>query len=64
MGQTYTSKELIRLVTAAGWVKARQTGSHVQFRHPERSGLVTIPHPKPDLPPGTVHSILKQAGLK
>ncbi|EIB7183723.1 type II toxin-antitoxin system HicA family toxin, partial [Acinetobacter baumannii] len=25
--------------------------------------LVTIPHPKKDLPNGTVKSILKQAGL-
>jgi predicted RNA binding protein YcfA (HicA-like mRNA interferase family) len=29
-----------------------------------KPGLVTIPHPKKDLPPGTVNSTLKQAGLK
>jgi predicted RNA binding protein YcfA (HicA-like mRNA interferase family) len=38
-------------------------GSHQQFKHPTKKGKVTIPHPKKDLPIGTVHSILKQAGL-
>lgn len=42
----------------------RARGSHHQFKHPERPGRVTIPHPKKDLPIGTVSAILKQAGLK
>nr|WP_175586144.1 MULTISPECIES: type II toxin-antitoxin system HicA family toxin [unclassified Pseudomonas] len=38
-------------------------GSHHQFRHPSKKGRVKVPHPKIDLPKGTVHSILKQAGV-
>jgi len=38
-------------------------GSHVQFKHSERRGRVTVPHPKKDIPAGTVASIGRQAGL-
>jgi len=33
------------------------------FKHADKKGLVTIPHPKKDIPMGTVKSILRQAGL-
>jgi predicted RNA binding protein YcfA (HicA-like mRNA interferase family) len=46
-----------------GWELRRTKGSHHQFKHPTKPGLVTIPHPKKDLPQGTVNSIKKQAGL-
>jgi predicted RNA binding protein YcfA (HicA-like mRNA interferase family) len=39
------------------------TGSHHHFKHEKKPGKVTVPHPKKDLPNGTVRSILKQAGL-
>ncbi|MFM0239963.1 type II toxin-antitoxin system HicA family toxin [Paraburkholderia phytofirmans] len=58
------SAEVVKLIQTAGWQVVRITGSHRHFRHAERTGLVTIPHPKKDLPPGTLNSILKQAGLK
>ncbi|WP_299311106.1 type II toxin-antitoxin system HicA family toxin [uncultured Halomonas sp.] len=48
---------------AAGWVLDRIRGSHHVFKHPERSGAIPVPHPKKDLPRGTVHQIRKQAGL-
>ena len=57
------SKDLIRLVEREGWVLRRVRGSHHQFRHPAKPGLVTIPHPKKDVPQGTVRSILRQAGI-
>jgi predicted RNA binding protein YcfA (HicA-like mRNA interferase family) len=57
------SRELIKQVEADGWVLVRVTGSHHHFKHPTKAGLVTIPHPKKDLPVGTSRSILKQAGL-
>ncbi len=47
-----------------GWIEVRVVGSHHQFKHPAKKGLVTVPHPKKDLPMGTVKSILKQAGLR
>lgn len=57
------SKDLIKQVEADGWELVRVTGSHHHFKHPVKRGLVTIPHPKKDLPKGTVKSVLRQAGL-
>jgi predicted RNA binding protein YcfA (HicA-like mRNA interferase family) len=47
-----------------GWVLHNVRGSHDQFKHPTKPGKVTVPHPKRDIPIGTFHSILKQAGLR
>lgn len=55
---------LIRQIKADGWFLIHTVGSHQQFKHPSKPGKVTVPHPKKDLPIGTVRSILKQAGLK
>lgn len=58
------SRDIIARLEAAGWVQVAQKGSHCQFRHPTIPGRVTVPHPKRDLPVGTLRSIEKQAGLK
>ncbi len=58
------SLDLIKKIEADGWYEVRVTGSHHHFKHSTKKGLITIPHPKKDLPIGTVKSILKQAGLK
>jgi predicted RNA binding protein YcfA (HicA-like mRNA interferase family) len=58
------SREIIRELRANGWFQVAQRGSHVQFRHMSKPGRVTVPHPKKDLPPGTVANIRRQAGLK
>lgn len=47
-----------------GWYKVDQCGRHVQLKHDVKKGRVTIPHPKKDLPKGTVLNILRQAGLR
>jgi len=57
------SREVIRRLKANGWQQVRQKGSHVQFRHPAKRGIVTVPHPKRDLPKGTLRSIARQAAL-
>lgn len=59
-------KEIIRLIEKDGWYLVRQKGSHKQFKHHEKSGLVTISghSTNDDLAPGTLNSILKQAQLK
>ncbi|MDO3665339.1 MULTISPECIES: type II toxin-antitoxin system HicA family toxin [Acinetobacter] len=57
------SLDLIKMIETDGWYQVRVTGSHHHFKHPTKKGLVTVPHPKKDLPSGTVKSILKQAGL-
>jgi predicted RNA binding protein YcfA (HicA-like mRNA interferase family) len=58
------SAHLIKLLKADGWFLVHTVGSHHQFKHPAKQGKVTVPHPKKDLPIGTVRSIFKQAGLK
>lgn len=58
------SREIIKALEADGWEHRRTTGSHWHFRHPSKPGLVTIPHPKRDLPAGTVKAIERQSGLK
>jgi predicted RNA binding protein YcfA (HicA-like mRNA interferase family) len=59
------AREVIRLVLDDGWYPAGTKGSHRQFKHPAKKGRVTIAgHPGDDLRPGTLNSILKQAGLK
>jgi predicted RNA binding protein YcfA (HicA-like mRNA interferase family) len=57
------SRKVISALEADGWVKVAQRGSHVQLKHPLKPGRVTVPHPKRDLPTGTLRSIEKQAGI-
>lgn len=59
------ARDIIREVEADGWVLDHMTGSHRIFKHPTKTGTVTIPgHLNRDLAPGTVNSIRKQAGIK
>jgi len=58
-------RELVRLLESDGWYLARTRGSHRQYKHPAKPGVVTLPgKPNDDLAPGTLNSVLKQAGLK
>lgn len=58
-------REVIELIRADGWRQVRMRGSHRQFKHPEKPGVVTVAgKPSLDVPRGTLNSILKQAGLK
>lgn len=57
------SSELIALLQSHGWVLRRVKGSHHQFKHPDFMQVITVPHPKKDLKPGTLRQILKDAGL-
>jgi predicted RNA binding protein YcfA (HicA-like mRNA interferase family) len=58
-------REAIELIEADGWALVATRGSHRQFKHPTKPGRVTIAgKPSHDLAPGTLNSILKQAGLK
>lgn len=58
-------REAIALIEEDGWYLSRRRGSHRQYKHSSKRGLVTIPgKPSDDLAPGTLNSILKQAGLK
>lgn len=58
-------REVIRLLEDDGWYLARTKGSHRQFKHSTKPGTVTVSgNLGVDIPPGTLNSILKQAGLK
>lgn len=58
-------KELVALIESDGWLQVGQTGSHWQFHHPIELGTVTIAgKPSVEVPPGTLNSVLKQAGLR
>ena len=59
-----TAKELIKRLAAEGWTQVSQKGSHAKYVKPGREGHVIVPLHKGDIPTGTLHSILKQAGLK
>ncbi len=57
-------RDLIRLVENDGWVHIGTRGSHRQFKHPLKSGRVTIAGKlSDDIAPGTLNSIMKQAGI-
>lgn len=58
------SREIIRAIETAGWEHVATKGDHRQFTHPSRPGRVTVPHPKRDLPSGTLRSIERQSGVK
>ena len=58
-------RDLLKVIQKDGWYLARTRGSHRQFKHDDKPGLVTVPgKPGDDLAAGTYDSILKQAGLK
>ena len=57
------SVDLIRELKQAGWKLNRVRGSHHVFTHPERPGIVVVPHPKKDLGEGLVKAIRQQGGI-
>ena len=58
-------RDIIKIIEQDGWYLARTRGSHRQYKHPTKLGLVTVPgKPSDDVAIGTLNSILKQAGLK
>jgi predicted RNA binding protein YcfA (HicA-like mRNA interferase family) len=60
-----TVREVLRIIEDDGWIMVAQNGSHRQYKHPTKLGRVTVAgNPKDDLAPGTLNSILRQAGLK
>jgi predicted RNA binding protein YcfA (HicA-like mRNA interferase family) len=58
------SRDIISALKADGWNQVAQKGSHVQFKHLTKPGRVTVPHPRRDVPLGTLRSIEKQSDLK
>jgi predicted RNA binding protein YcfA (HicA-like mRNA interferase family) len=60
-----TVRDIIKQIEEDGWQHVVTRGSHRQFKHPTKAGRVTVAgKPRDDVSPGTLNSILKQAGLK
>lgn len=58
-------RSVLKLLHKDGWTEIARRGSHRQLKHPTKKGRVTVPGRLSDeLAPGTLNSILKQAGLK
>ena len=58
-----SSREIIKIIEKDGWVFMKAAGDHHHFKHPEKPGKVTVPHPVKDVHPKTCKKIMKQAGL-
>jgi predicted RNA binding protein YcfA (HicA-like mRNA interferase family) len=59
------TREVIRLLESDGWLLVATRGSHRQYKHSRKPGRVTVAGKlSDDMAPGTLNSILKQAGLK
>lgn len=61
----YKVREVIKMLEDDGWVKYTTRGSHRQFKHPSKSGRVTVNRKLSDvLDQETLNSIFKQAGWR
>jgi predicted RNA binding protein YcfA (HicA-like mRNA interferase family) len=58
------SRDVLAALKADGWREVAQKGSHVHLKHPTKAGRVTVPHPKRDIPIGTLKSVERQASIK
>ena len=61
--KSYSSREVIAMLTADGWYLVATAGSHHQYKHPTKKGKVTVKHPCKDVPPKTLKSIAQQSGI-
>ena len=58
------SKDVIKALKENGRKYVGSKGSHAKFKHDTKPGAIIVPHPKKDLPLGTVKAIMKQAGIQ
>jgi predicted RNA binding protein YcfA (HicA-like mRNA interferase family) len=64
VGKSCSSDEVIKKLKEDGWYLIEIEGDHHQFKHPKKSGKVTVPHPRKDLDKYLIASIKRQSGLK
>lgn len=62
MIHTMNSADVITRLTKEGWTRVGGKGDHQNFKHPGKPGHVVLPHPRKDLPVGTLRNIFRQAG--
>lgn len=61
--KSYSSREVIKILTDNGWYYVGQNGSHRHYEHSSKKGKTTVPHPKKNIPIRTLKNIEKQSGL-
>ena len=61
--KSYSSREVLAVLKADGWYEVHCVGDHHQLKHPTKPGKVTLTHPIIDIPPRTLQSIARQAGV-
>lgn len=64
MVKSISSREAIRKLEADGWYLVATEGSHQQYKHPTKSGRVTVKHPAKDLTIGVVKDIERKSGVR
>jgi len=64
MPKLYSSKQIIKVLRARGFIFISQKGSHIKYRKTADVVLtVIVPNDKKQIPKGTFSSILRQANL-
>ena len=56
-----SSRKIIEILKSNGFHFVSQRGSHRKYRNQKRT--VIVPHPKKEIPVGTLRSIVRQSGL-
>lgn len=55
------SAEIIKRLEKTGWQCVGGKGDHQKYKHPSKNGHVVVPHPRKDIPIGTLRNIYRQA---
>ena len=58
------SRKLMQMLRRDGWMLDRVRGDHHTFKHPDKAELISITHPRKDIPVGLVRSIYRIASWK
>ena len=59
-----SARGVTKALSALGFEKKRQRGSHMIFRHPETKATVIVPdHGNKELKKGTLRNIVRQANV-
>lgn len=61
--KSYSSREVLKMLLDDGWYEVDCVGDHHQFKHPTKTGKVTLRHPVKDLGIRDLKSIARQSGL-
>jgi len=62
MAKRILSDHFLKIIKAQGFVFISQAGSHAKFRNLE-GRTVIVPHPRKDIPIGTLRSMIRQTDL-